>query len=152
MVRYKGGEKVVPGIYLNRKTGEIVNRMKTGGVLPADRDTEYIKIPAAAMLIFGPLIGLVYVVFLPFIAFGMLLWYGMDRLIHVFTPVHERVMGVAAPTWTPVEAYLDGKAKTASESEEDDTGDAPERDESESMGETLSDLEKEVDEKRKKNK
>ncbi len=95
---------------------------------------------------------MVYVVFLPFIAFGMLLWYGMDRLIHVFTPVHERVMGVAAPTWTPVEAYLDGKAKNASESEEDDTGDVPDRDDSESMGEILSDLEKEVDEKRKKNK
>lgn len=118
MTRYKGGEDVKRGIYVNRGTGEVINFMAEGGVLPEAGGAEYVRVPAIAMLLFGPLVGLVYVMFLPFAAFAMLVWYGINRLIHALSPVYERLMKVVAPGYSPAEAFLHKKGKAPSKEAE----------------------------------
>jgi hypothetical protein len=68
-----GGSKVPAGFYFNKKNWEIVTVSgKRGGVLPGGPETEYLKIPALAMLAAAPVLGAAFVVFLPVIGFALL--------------------------------------------------------------------------------
>ncbi len=68
----KGGHKVPAGFYFNKKNWEIVTVSgKRGGILPGDATTEYLKIPAVAMLAAAPVLGAAFVLFLPLIGFAL---------------------------------------------------------------------------------
>ena len=72
MKENKGGSKVPAGFYFNKKTWEIVTVSgRRGGVLPGDVRTEYLKIPAVAMLAAAPVLGAAFVIFLPLIGFAL---------------------------------------------------------------------------------
>lgn len=58
----------------------------------------------------GPVIGLLYVVFLPFIGIAVLAKLGVQK---VLTPV--TVPGYASFGWRPSESYLAGKKKNRKE-------------------------------------
>jgi hypothetical protein len=67
-----GGSKVPAGFYFNRNNWEIVTVSgKKGGLLPGDA-TDYLKVPAVAMLAGAPVLGAAFVVFLPVIGFALL--------------------------------------------------------------------------------
>ena len=73
MKENKGGNKVPAGFYFNKKNWEIVTVSgKRGGVLPGNPETEYLKIPAVAMLAAAPVLGAAFVIFLPVIGFALL--------------------------------------------------------------------------------
>jgi hypothetical protein len=68
-----GGGKVPAGFYFNKANWEIVTVSgKRGGVLPGDAKTEYLKVPAIAMLAGAPVLGAAFVIFLPVIGFALL--------------------------------------------------------------------------------
>ena len=68
-----GGSKVKAGFYFNKNNWEIVTVSgKKGGLLPGDAKTDYLKIPAVAMLAAAPILGAAFVVFLPVIGFALL--------------------------------------------------------------------------------
>lgn len=68
-----GGSKVKSGFYFNKANWEIVTVSgKKGGHLPGDVKTDYLKIPAVAMLAAAPVLGAAFVVFLPVIGFALL--------------------------------------------------------------------------------
>jgi len=68
-----GGSKVPAGFYFNRNNWEIVTVSgKKGGVLPGDAKSDYLKVPAVAMLAGAPMLGAAFVVFLPVIGFALL--------------------------------------------------------------------------------
>ncbi len=72
MLNHKGGDKTKGGFYLKKGEWEIVTVDTNNGTLPGGIECEYIKLPA---LLFVPLamgLGALYVMFLPFIGFGML--------------------------------------------------------------------------------
>ncbi len=72
MKENKGGSKVPAGFYFNKKNWEIVTVSgKRGGVLPGPAETEYLKIPAVAMLAAAPVLGAAFVIFLPLIGFAL---------------------------------------------------------------------------------
>jgi hypothetical protein len=62
--RYKGGEVVPGGTYWNPRSGEFAKFSKEGGRLP-QVEGEFIRGHPAAIMVVGPLLGLVYLVFLP---------------------------------------------------------------------------------------
>lgn len=108
MRKYKGGEKAGKGTYWNFSNGHRVN-METEGILPGDEKATYRKLSPVGILLLGPILGLVYAAFLPFIGIAMLLKLLGQRLL-------GGVFGMAGSSvsfrWRPQEAYLSGKKKS----------------------------------------
>ena len=103
----KGGHKVQAGTYWNMANGERVD-LDQEGVLPGSGKDMYIKAPAAMAIAAGPVIGLIFAVFLPFI--GIVMTVGM-----VGRKLGEAVADAAAGSmsfgWRPIEAYLAGRKR-----------------------------------------
>ncbi|HVO52088.1 MAG TPA: hypothetical protein VMV60_13925 [Thermoanaerobaculia bacterium] len=89
-----GGSKVPAGFYFNRKNWEIVTISgKKGGVLPGDEKSDYLKVPAVAMLAGAPMLGAAFVVFLPVIGFALLAkaaWKKASRAVETPKPAPVR--------------------------------------------------------------
>ena len=114
MLTYRGGYKVQKGTYWDLAKGERID-MNAEGVLPGDRKTIFVKMPVAAVLLAGPVIGLLYAVFLPFIGIAMTLMLVGKKLISGI--VHVAVKSTSFG-WRPIESYLDGKQRKKREPKE----------------------------------
>ena len=115
MTRYYGNENVEPGIYFSLEHLSFVS-MDESGQLPGSAETVYRRVPAIALLVVGPLVGLAYVIFLPLIGFVMLgrvvaatAWALAQDAAHALVRVLE-------PAWQPARAFLSrGKRKEKGE-------------------------------------
>jgi hypothetical protein len=118
MLRHRGGHEVGKGTYWNFSTGERVD-IADQGVLPGNSNTVYHRLPATGILVMGPIIGLFYAAFLPFIGIAM-----------VVKLVAQKVAGMAlAPVrssasfgWRPSESYLAGTKKKRNGSNAEEAG------------------------------
>lgn len=81
MARYNGGESVRAGFYWNPSQWDVVSIPKEGGTLPAAE--RYIRLPLLALMVLGPFMGALYVIFLPLIGFAMLFAFGATKLLAV---------------------------------------------------------------------
>jgi hypothetical protein len=71
-MRYEiGGTKVKEGFYWGMKGWDVQVIERGGGTLPGDASRRYLRIPALAMLLLGPVMGAVFAMFLPFIGLAM---------------------------------------------------------------------------------
>ena len=120
MLKYSGGDRVGKGTYWNLTNGERVD-INSEGTLPGDVKKTYYSMPAAAIIVAGPVLGLMYAVFLPFIGIAMLVKLVAQK---AGGGVMEMVHGSASFGWRPSESYLSGKkAKEAKKDEASkDTG------------------------------
>jgi len=86
-----GGNKVPAGFYFNKRNWEIVTVSgKKGGVLPGTPETEYLKIPAVAMLAAAPVLGAAFVIFLPLIGFALFAGAAFKKTVKpLATPAHK---------------------------------------------------------------
>ena len=103
----KGGNKVQAGTYWNMANGERVD-MAQEGVLPGSQQDMYIKAPAAMAIAAGPVLGLIFAVFLPFIGIAMTLGLVGRKIVETVT---EAAAGSMSFGWRPVEAYLAGRKR-----------------------------------------
>lgn len=116
MKRYHGNEQVGPGIYFNAR--ELAFRsVEDEGKLPGGEQEVWREVPALVMLIAGPVLGLVYVMFLPLIGFVMLGglaagWVGRQML-----PALRAASRVLQPAWEPALAFL-GRGREQRQAEE----------------------------------
>ncbi len=67
MTDYQGGQIVKGGCYLKRATWELEPVAREGGNLPGNEETRYSRVPLPAVMVAGPLMGLVYVISLPIV-------------------------------------------------------------------------------------
>ncbi len=67
MKRYFGGEPVKHGVYLNTATFEFTQVREEAPGLPGTRDTKYVRTPGVFAVVAGPVAGLAFVLFLPFV-------------------------------------------------------------------------------------
>lgn len=104
-----GGGTVPAGFYWNTAEWEIVTLSGKGGVLPGDSGARYVKIPVVAMLGLAPMMGALYVMFLPFIGFAMLAEFAGKKVGALAKRSAEDVAGTLVPEMRPGEAYLTGK-------------------------------------------
>jgi len=113
-MKKKGGEAVGRGNYWNFATGERVH-IEDSGVLPGDESQTWYKGNPVMILLAGPVLGLAYAVFLPFIGIAM-----AASLIgrRIFGGAADRVQKGATFSWKPSEAYLAGKKGRAKKAEE----------------------------------
>lgn len=72
MFKYNGGQTVKGGFYWNRGTWRLENIEGKTGTLPGDSATRYLWVPTLLMLLLAPIMGGLFVVFLPFVGFALL--------------------------------------------------------------------------------
>lgn len=121
-LKHIGGEKVKGGNYWNFSTGERVT-IEKGGVLPGDSSTTYYKAHPALILLAGPVLGLVYAAFLPFIGIAVLLKVITTKL---FGGVMVGISKLAIFNWRPAEAHLAGKKSKKEAKDKESRGKAEE--------------------------
>lgn len=68
----RGGTHAKGGFYWNLARWTIVSFDRGGGALPGPEEHRYVKVPALAMLALAPVMGGLYVMFLPFLGFALL--------------------------------------------------------------------------------
>ena len=107
--KYVGGANVPAGFYWNTKEWELETVSAKGGKLPGKADAAYVKVPAAAMLTLAPMMGAMYVMFLPFIGFALLAEHVGRMAVGAARKGAEDVAGALVPEVRPGEAYLTGK-------------------------------------------
>jgi hypothetical protein len=72
MFTYTGGDTVKGGFYWNRGTWHLENVEGKSGTLPGGGEARYVWVPTLLMLLLAPVMGGLFVVFLPFIGFALL--------------------------------------------------------------------------------
>jgi hypothetical protein len=107
MLKHNGGERVGKGTYWNLGNGERVD-IQDEGILPGNGKKTYYRMPAAAVVVAAPVLGLLYAAFLPFIGIAMLV-----KLVgqKIGGGVMETVQGSASFAWRPGESYLSGRKR-----------------------------------------
>lgn len=115
MRRYHGNETVEAGIYFNLR--ELAFRsLDEEGRLPGDAAATWTRVPAVVLLTVAPLVGLLFVMFLPLVGFLML---GMVALRWAGEHAAEALEGtvrVLRPAWQPALSFLGrGRRKAAAE-------------------------------------
>ncbi len=111
MKRHSGGEKVPGGFYWKQNNWEIEVVKGDAGTLPGDAETIYVRIPTLAMLVGAPVMGGLFVVFLPFLGFVMLANHFGKKAVSGLKRAADEVGAAVGPKWQPGEAYLAGKKK-----------------------------------------
>jgi hypothetical protein len=79
----RGGNKVNGGFYVNRKTLDLVTVNGKKGVLPGDANDLYLKVPTLAMVVFAPLLGASFVIFLPFVGIALFAAAGLRKVANL---------------------------------------------------------------------
>jgi len=105
MKHYKGTETVAPGLYFNLKQLSFKS-VDDEGPLPGKTEDIYRHVPTLALLVVGPLLGFVYVIFLPLIGFGMIAWLLGVKAGQVAEGAARGAVRVLRPGWEPSMAFL----------------------------------------------
>ncbi len=122
MLRHSGGDRVGKGTYWNLGNGERID-IKDEGTLPGEARKTYYKMPAAAIIVVAPVLGLVYAAFLPFIGIAMFVKLVAQK---IGGGAMETVRGSASFGFRPSESYLSGKKKAKKDEASKDAGDEKE--------------------------
>lgn len=93
-----------PGLYVDLM-GRRLHRLDEPGSLPGSPDS-WKKVPAALQLAAAPLVGLAFVIFLPWVGFVLLFGVMLEAAGRVLAPVGSAIVRVMRPTWQPALAFL----------------------------------------------
>jgi len=107
MLKFNGGERAGKGTYWNFNNGARVD-ISTEGILPGDQMTVFYRMPAVAIIVAAPVLGLLYAGFLPFIGIAML---AKLLLRKAGGGVFDTIQSSASFAWRPSESYLAGIRK-----------------------------------------
>jgi hypothetical protein len=114
----KGGTRVKAGFYWRRSQWEIVPLSGAGGVLPGGPEETYHRIPVLVMLAVAPIMGALFVVFLPFIGFAMMLQYLAQSAVQATRHAAGELAATIGPSWRPGEAFFFGRHKKGATKDE----------------------------------
>ena len=113
MLKYKAGSRVGKGTYWNLANGERID-IAGEGMLPGGARTVYFRLPATGILLLGPIVGLVYAAFLPFIGIAMLVKVMLQKAASM---AFSSARSGASFGWRPSESYLAGQKKKEGQAE-----------------------------------
>ncbi len=107
MFKHTGGQQVGSGTYWDVMTGLRVD-MDQEGMLPGGKGARYMKASSGAIVLWGPVLGLAYIILLPIMgivtAFSLLLQTTLGGVFNLGK-------SIVSFGWRPSEAYLGGKNK-----------------------------------------
>ncbi|MEK6777987.1 MAG: hypothetical protein AABY87_14095 [bacterium] len=108
MFVYRGGDKGGKGTYWDLINGSRVD-LTAEGTLPQDRKTRFLRISSVIMLMLAPILGLIYIAFLPIASIAIV-------AMLVVKKVWGWLLGLTRKhayfEWRPSEAYLAKEKKT----------------------------------------
>jgi hypothetical protein len=107
MMKYRAGQKVGKGTYWNISDGTRVD-IADEGTLPGDSTAAYTKFSPGVMLVAGPVVGLFYVIAMPFMAVGTILVMAGGKIL---SGLADLIGNLVSFGWRPSEAHLAGKKK-----------------------------------------
>jgi hypothetical protein len=84
MFRHKGGDVVKGGFYWNQAKWHLENVEGKFGALPGGDDARYARVPTLMLFLLAPLMGALFVIFLPFIGFALLAGMLVARTLGLF--------------------------------------------------------------------
>lgn len=105
MTIYTGTQQVDPGLYMNLRKFAITS-VEQRAALPGDATDTYYHVPMLLMLAAAPVLGLVFVIFLPFIGFAMVAYLLGNKAVELGAGVVEQMGRVRRPGWAPALAFL----------------------------------------------
>ena len=128
MAKYIGGMQVGGGYYWNARNWEVEVVSNEGGMLKGGADARYVKVPFPALFLIVPLLGALFLMFLPLIGFALFGYaiakkvtggvkQGATELASTIQP-GQFATGEAYFTGKPGEEKKDGKAPEAARSAE----------------------------------
>ena len=109
MARHCGGAPAKSGYYWSPRHWTITPIPRPGGFLPGGPEDRYVKVPAAAVLALMPLLGGLFVVFLPVIGFALVAHALARKALALARGGAADLAGTVAPGWLPGEAHLAGR-------------------------------------------
>jgi hypothetical protein len=107
MLSYKAGTKVGKGTYWDLTSGKRID-VEQEAILSGGASSTYLRMSTGAMLIAGPVIGLLYVICLPFIGIATVAALATKKAVSGLVSVIGKSLSFG---WRPGEAYLAGKKK-----------------------------------------
>ena len=142
MARYQGGERAKAGFYLDVNSWAVTTLSGQGGVLPGGADAQFVRVPTIGLLVFAPLMGAAYAIFLPFIGIALVAQYATKKVAAGARDVTESLMGTMSPAWRPGEAHFTGTP--------DEKDKAKEGDKAPHVEERLKKIEQEIEKREKR--
>lgn len=109
MAKYTGGMQVSGGYYWNPRAWEVEVIPAEGGRLNGAEGASYVKVPFPLLLLIVPVLGALFLMFLPFIGFAMI---GHALVRKVTGGAKEAATDLAATMsagMVPGEAHMTGK-------------------------------------------
>jgi len=107
MLSYKAGNRVGKGTYWDMANGQRID-VDQEAILSGGASTTYLRVPTGIMLIAGPVLGLLYVICLPFIGIATICSLAAGKVVNGMLGMIGKSLSFG---WHPTEAYLAGKKK-----------------------------------------
>jgi hypothetical protein len=140
MAKYTGGMQVQGGYYWNPRSWEVEVVPSEGGRLKAAHDAKYLKVPFPLLFVIVPLLGALFLMFLPLVGFALFAYAIAKKVTGgVKQSATELAATVQPGHFAAGNAYFTGKPG------EEKKGDAPKTAEMEK-------LEKEIEERKREQK
>ncbi len=109
MTKLSAGSVAKAGYYFNLKSWEVHPVPADGERLPGEAGQQWIAVPTVAALVLTPILGLTFLMFLPFIGFYLTLEAAVQPVLRIFRHEAVELAATMSPGWQPGEAHLTGK-------------------------------------------
>jgi hypothetical protein len=103
-----GGTAVRSGYYWNLGKWEVIPVERDGGQLPGGRGDKFLRIPVVVVLALLPMLGGLFVVFLPVIGFALVAYALAKKVAALVGDGAADLASTLTPGWRPGEAHLTG--------------------------------------------
>ena len=103
------GTMVKGGFYFNRDKLDLITVSGKEGLLPGADGQRYLRVPVLAVLLLAPVLGGLFVMFMPFIGFALVFQHLGRLMVSGAKRAGRGLAFVVTPTWRPGEAYFAGK-------------------------------------------
>ncbi len=108
MTTYNGNSKVKSGYYFSTSTLGIEVVGEDGGTLPGPATRRYVGVPFPVLFVIVPVVGLAFLMFLPFIGFALLGSAVVQRVTGHVSRGADALAATVAPPHATGAAYLGG--------------------------------------------
>jgi len=109
MTSLNAGTRVNKGYYFSTKTWALQPVPYDGEPLPGEAGERYFHIPLLLAFVVAPLMGAVFLMFLPFIGFYLAIHALLRPVANLFHRSATEIAATLQPAWQPGEAHLTGQ-------------------------------------------
>jgi hypothetical protein len=125
MTTIEAGSAVNRGYYFDARTWSLHPVERDGEALPGGHASRWIRLPLWAAVAVAPLMGALFLVFLPLIGFVLVAQASVRPIAAIFTRSATEVAATLQPGWEPGEAHLTGKRSVEEAGERGEGGEDP---------------------------